>query len=162
MVQEPTAAAVYYAYESLKSNKAMPVYNLVFDFGGGTLDISIIQIQNGKFNVLATGGDYFLGGQDVDIALMKYLVEEYKKDNDGYDLMSGKPEIVDKTKAKLKKAAENTKILLSAQDQAETDCYIENLRNGEDFEKTVTLHVLDLCCKPLIENKIIPLLCKTI
>ena len=161
MVQEPTAAAVYYAFESLKSNKAMPVYNLVFDFGGGTLDISIIQIQNGKFNVLATGGDYFLGGQDVDIALMKYLVEEYKKDNDGYDLMSGKPAIVSKTKAKLKKAAENTKIFLSSPDQTESDCVIENV-NGDDYEKTVTLHVLDLCCKPLIENKIIPLLCKTI
>ena len=62
MVQEPTAAAVYYAYESLRSNKPIPEYNLVFDFGGGTLDISIIQVKDGKFNVLATGGDYFLGG----------------------------------------------------------------------------------------------------
>ena len=131
MVQEPTAAAVYYAYESLRSQRDIPEYNLVFDFGGGTLDISIIQVKDGKFNVLATGGDYFLGGQDVDIALMGYLAEEYKKDNNGQELYSGESKVVDKIKAKFKKEAENTKIFLCAGNNSFShDVYVESVHEG--------------------------------
>ena len=62
MVYEPTAAAVYHVFSSLKGNRKIPSVILVFDFGGGTLDLSIIDTSLGTFKVKAIHGDYFLGG----------------------------------------------------------------------------------------------------
>ena len=104
MVQEPTAAAVWYAFDMYKQNKKLPESVLVFDFGGGTLDISIIQVSNGEFTVRAFDGDYFLGGQDIDIEVMKFIIEEFKE-NTGIDLSTGNDAKTKRARAKIKKEA---------------------------------------------------------
>ena len=81
IIEEPVAAALYHAYKDhdLSYNKAsLNHIFLVFDCGGGRTDISIVKIRNGKFILLASNGDYSLGGQDLDIVTMRYLINEYE------------------------------------------------------------------------------------
>lgn len=77
MINEPTAAALAYGLDRTKvGDKAVAVY----DLGGGTFDISILEIQSGVFEVKSTNGDTHLGGEDFDIVLVRYLVNEFKKE----------------------------------------------------------------------------------
>ncbi|MBX4959059.1 molecular chaperone DnaK [Rhizobium lentis] len=108
IINEPTAAALAYGLEK-KEGKTIAVY----DLGGGTFDISILEIGDGVFEVKSTNGDTFLGGEDFDMRLVEYLVAEFKKDN-GIDLKNDKLAL-----QRLKEAAEKAKIELSSSQQTE-------------------------------------------
>jgi molecular chaperone DnaK len=102
IINEPTAAALAYGLDKKKEEKIA-----VFDLGGGTFDISILEIGDGVFEVKATNGDTFLGGEDFDQALINYIADEFKKDT-GIDLRSDKMAL-----QRLKEAAEKAKHELS-------------------------------------------------
>jgi molecular chaperone DnaK len=102
IINEPTAAALAYGLDKKKEEKIA-----VFDLGGGTFDISILEIGDGVFEVKATNGDTFLGGEDFDQALIHYIADEFKKDT-GIDLRSDKMAL-----QRLKEAAEKAKHELS-------------------------------------------------
>ena len=80
IINEPTAASLAYGLDK-KQNKKIAVY----DLGGGTFDVSILELGDGVFEVKSTNGDTFLGGEDFDNAIVEYLISEFKKDN-GIDL----------------------------------------------------------------------------
>ena len=105
IINEPTAAALAYGLDK-GDNKNQKI--LVYDLGGGTFDVSLLEIGDGVFEVLATGGDTLLGGDDFDNEIIKLLVDEFKKEN-GIDLSSDKLAM-----QRLKEAAEKAKIDLSA------------------------------------------------
>ncbi len=102
IINEPTAAALAYGMDKDNEQKIM-----VYDLGGGTFDVSILEIGDGLFEVLATGGNTRLGGDDFDEKIMNYLIEEFKKEN-GIDLSNDKIAM-----QRLKEAAEKAKIELS-------------------------------------------------
>lgn len=102
IINEPTAAAFAYGMDKENDQKVM-----VYDLGGGTFDVSILDIGDGVFEVLATNGDTRLGGDDFDDAIIKYLVDEFKKEN-GIDLSTDRMAM-----QRLKEAAEKAKIELS-------------------------------------------------
>ncbi|MDO1580587.1 molecular chaperone DnaK [Rhizobium oryzicola] len=108
IINEPTAAALAYGLDK-KDGKTIAVY----DLGGGTFDISVLEIGDGVFEVKSTNGDTFLGGEDFDMRLVEYLAAEFKKDN-GIDLKTDKLAL-----QRLKEAAEKAKIELSSSQQTE-------------------------------------------
>ena len=105
IINEPTAAALAYGLDK-GENKNQKI--LIYDLGGGTFDVSILEIGDGVFEVLATNGDTHLGGDDIDQVIIDYLVAEFKKSN-GIDLSQDKQAI-----QRLKEAAEKAKIELSS------------------------------------------------
>jgi molecular chaperone DnaK len=109
IINEPTAAALAYGLDKKKESKTIAVY----DLGGGTFDISILEIGDGVFEVKSTNGDTFLGGEDFDMKLVNYLADEFKKEQ-GIDLRSDKLAL-----QRLKEAAEKAKIELSSSAQTE-------------------------------------------
>ena len=113
IINEPTAAALAYGLDKKKNEQKIVVY----DLGGGTFDVSIIEISNldgeQSFDVLSTNGDTFLGGEDFDLRLIDYLVDEFKKDQ-GVDLKNDPMAI-----QRLKEAAEKAKIELSSSTQTD-------------------------------------------
>ncbi len=111
IINEPTAAALAYGLDKTEENHLIAVY----DLGGGTFDISILEIGDGVFEVKSTNGDTFLGGEDFDQALIKYLAEEFKKEN-GVDLTQDPLAL-----QRLKEAAEKAKIELSSSQQTEVN-----------------------------------------
>ena len=108
IINEPTAAALAYGLDKKNGQKIA-----VYDLGGGTFDVSILEIGDGVFEVKSTNGDTFLGGEDFDDAIVKYLIDEFKKDN-GIDLKNDKLAL-----QRLKEAAEKAKIELSSAAQTE-------------------------------------------
>ena len=108
IINEPTAAALAYGLDK-KDTKTIAVY----DLGGGTFDITILEIDDGLFEVKSTNGDTFLGGEDFDMRIVSYLAEEFKKEN-GVDLTKDKMAL-----QRLKEAAEKAKIELSSSSQTE-------------------------------------------
>ena len=108
IINEPTAAALAYGLDK-KSGQKIAVY----DLGGGTFDVSILEIGDGVFEVKSTNGDTFLGGEDFDDAIVSYLIDEFKKDN-AIDLRNDKLAL-----QRLKEAAEKAKIELSSATQTE-------------------------------------------
>ena len=108
IINEPTASSLAYGLDK-KKNEVIAVY----DLGGGTFDISILDVGDGVFQVRATSGDTFLGGDDFDIRVMDYLIEQFKKDN-GIDLHSDRQAL-----QRLKEASEKAKIELSTTMQTE-------------------------------------------
>ncbi len=108
IINEPTAAALAYGVDKKKNGIVA-----VFDFGGGTFDISILDIHDGVIEVKSTSGDTYLGGDDVDQKIMDYLIEEFKKDQ-GIDLQKDKMAI-----QRLREAAEKAKIELSTLHETE-------------------------------------------
>src|SRR5687767_8005507 len=110
IVNEPTAAALAYGLDKKKDETIA-----VFDFGGGTFDISILEVGEGVVEVKSTNGDTHLGGDDVDEALIKWIIDEFKKDQ-GIDLTSDKMAL-----QRLKEAAEKAKIELSSTMETEVN-----------------------------------------
>ncbi|GAB4381786.1 molecular chaperone DnaK [Albidovulum sp.] len=108
IINEPTAAALAYGLDK-KDSKTIAVY----DLGGGTFDITILEIDEGLFEVKSTNGDTFLGGEDFDMRIVNYLAEEFKKEH-GVDLTKDKMAL-----QRLKEAAEKAKIELSSATQTE-------------------------------------------
>ena len=108
IINEPTAAALAYGLDKKNGQKIA-----VYDLGGGTFDVSILEIGDGVFEVKSTNGDTFLGGEDFDDEIVNYFIEEFKKDN-GIDLRNDKLAL-----QRLKEAAEKAKIELSSATQTE-------------------------------------------
>ena len=108
IINEPTAAALAYGLDKKNGQKIA-----VYDLGGGTFDVSILEIGDGVFEVKSTNGDTFLGGEDFDDTIVDYLIGEFKKDN-GIDLKNDKLAL-----QRLKEAAEKAKIELSSATQTE-------------------------------------------
>ncbi|MCK4712424.1 MAG: Hsp70 family protein, partial [Marinosulfonomonas sp.] len=108
IINEPTAAALAYGLDK-KETQTIAVY----DLGGGTFDVTILEIDDGLFEVKSTNGDTFLGGEDFDMRIVKYLSDEFKKEN-GVDLSKDKMAL-----QRLKEAAEKAKIELSSATQTE-------------------------------------------
>ena len=110
IINEPTAASLAYGLDKKKDEKIV-----VFDLGGGTFDVSVLEIGDGVFEVKATNGDTHLGGEDFDLILIDYLADEFKKDQ-GIDLRKDKMAL-----QRLKEAAEKAKIELSASMQTDVN-----------------------------------------
>ncbi len=110
IINEPTAAALAYGLDK-SEGKTIAVY----DLGGGTFDVSVLEIGDGVFEVKSTNGDTFLGGEDFDMRLVEYLVAEFKKES-GIDLKNDKLAL-----QRLKEAAEKAKIELSSSQQTEVN-----------------------------------------
>jgi molecular chaperone DnaK len=108
IINEPTAAALAYGLDK-KESRTIAVY----DLGGGTFDVTILEIDDGLFEVKSTNGDTFLGGEDFDMRIVNYLADQFKKDN-GVDLTKDKMAL-----QRLKEAAEKAKIELSSSSQTE-------------------------------------------
>ncbi len=109
IINEPTAAALAYGLDKQSDGKKIAVY----DLGGGTFDVSILEIGDGVFEVRSTNGDTFLGGEDFDLRIVEYLADEFKKEN-GLDLRNDRLAL-----QRLKEAAEKAKIELSSSQQTE-------------------------------------------
>ncbi|MGH9199530.1 MAG: Hsp70 family protein, partial [Acidimicrobiia bacterium] len=143
LVNEPTAAALAYGLDK-KKDETIAVY----DFGGGTFDISILEIGDGVFEVKATNGDTFLGGEDFDQRLIDYLADEFKKDQ-GIDLRRDRMAL-----QRLKEAAEKAKCELSS--SMETDInlpFITADQNGpKHLNMKLTRSKLEALCGDLIDR----------
>jgi molecular chaperone DnaK len=111
IINEPTAAALAYGLDKNSQNKVVAVY----DLGGGTFDISVLELSSGVFEVKATNGDTSLGGEDFDNKLQRYLIDEFKKMT-GIDVSGDKMAL-----QRLKEAAEKAKIELSSTTQTDID-----------------------------------------
>merc|ERR1719321_286557 len=128
IINEPTAAAIAYGLDKKGGEKNI----LVFDLGGGTFDVTLLTIDNGVFEVLATNGDTHLGGEDFDQRVMQYFIKMLKK-RDGLDLNSATEK---RGMQKLRREVERVKRTLSTQHQARLE--IEGLSEGVDFSESLT------------------------
>ncbi|KAF7320908.1 hypothetical protein HMN09_00177500 [Mycena chlorophos] len=126
IINEPTAAAIAYGLNKKGGESQI----IVYDLGGGTFDVSLLSIDDGVFEVLATAGDTHLGGEDFDNRVMEYLIKQYKKKT-GTD-------VTDNSRAlgKLKREVEKAKRTLSSQQSTRIE--IESFEDGNDFSETLT------------------------
>ena len=152
IINEPTAAALAYGLDKGKGDQKIAVY----DLGGGTFDISIIEIAEvdgeHQFEVLSTNGDTFLGGEDFDLAVIEYLTEEFKKES-GVDLHNDPLAL-----QRLKEGAEKAKIELSSNQQTEVNLpYITADSSGpKHFVHKLTRAKLESLVEGLVERTIAP------
>jgi len=126
IINEPTAAAIAYGLDKKEGEKNI----LVFDLGGGTFDVSLLTIDNGVFEVIATNGDTHLGGEDFDQRVMDYFMKLYKKKK-GKDVRKDNRAV-----QKLRREVEKAKRALSSQHTTRVE--IESFFEGEDFSETLT------------------------
>jgi len=150
IINEPTAAALAYGLDKKNGQKIA-----VYDLGGGTFDVSILEIGDGVFEVKSTNGDTFLGGEDFDDAIVNYLIDEFKKDN-GIDLRNDKLAL-----QRLKEAAEKAKIELSSATQTEINLpFITADKSGpKHVNLKFTRAKLEALVSDLVEKTLEP--CKT-
>lgn len=148
IINEPTASSLAYGLDK-KKNEIIAVY----DLGGGTFDISILDVGEGVFQVRATSGDTFLGGDDFDLRLMDYLIDQFKKDN-GIDLHNDRQAL-----QRLKEAAEKAKIELSTTMQTEINLpYLTADASGpKHLVMTLTRAKLEQLTADLVDRTIAPL-----
>jgi|TARA_B110000967_G_scaffold95879_1_gene98469 molecular chaperone DnaK len=153
IINEPTAAALAYGLDKHKGDSTIAVY----DLGGGTFDISIIEISDvdgeHQFEVLSTNGDTFLGGEDFDLRLIDYFVEQFKQES-GFDLKSDPLAL-----QRLKEAAEKAKIELSSAEQTEVNLpYITADSSGpKHFVHKITRAKLESLVEDLVDRTLAPL-----
>jgi len=147
VVNEPTAAALAYGLE-----KEADTVVAVYDLGGGTFDISILEIQNGVFEVKSTNGDTHLGGEDFDIHLVRHLVQQFKKDS-SIDLSSDRMAI-----QRIREAAEKAKIELSSSLQTDINLpFITADASGpKHINQKLTRAQLEAMVDPLIKKTVEP------
>ena len=148
IINEPTAAALAYGLDK-DETKTIAVY----DLGGGTFDVTILEIDDGLFEVKSTNGDTFLGGEDFDMRIVNYLADEFKKEH-GVDLTSDKMAL-----QRLKEAAEKAKIELSSSQQTEINQpFISMGSNGQPLHMVMKLTraKLESLVADLIKNSIKP------
>jgi molecular chaperone DnaK len=147
IINEPTAAALAYGLDKKKEEKIV-----VYDLGGGTFDVSVLELGDGVFEVRSTNGDTHLGGDDFDLIVMNHLVDEYKK-QEGTDLSNDKAAV-----QRLKEAAEKAKIELSTTNESEINLpFITADVNGpKHFNYTLTRAKLEQLVDDLIDRTAIP------
>nr|CAI5844326.1 unnamed protein product [Callosobruchus analis] len=133
IINEPTAAAIAYGLDKKDGEKNV----LVFDLGGGTFDVSLLTIDNGVFEVVATNGDTHLGGEDFDQRVMDHFIKLYKKKK-GKDIRKDvlNKSFLPRAVQKLRREVEKAKRALSASHQVRIE--IESFFDGEDFSETLT------------------------
>ena len=148
IINEPTAAALAYGLENSYGQKIM-----VFDLGGGTFDVSIIEIGNGVIEVLSTSGDNHLGGDDFNECLAQYIINEFKKTN-GIDLSHEQM-----AKQRIEEAAEKAKIELSTMTSAVISLpFITTTSQGPfNLEMTITRDLFNRLTQKLVERTILPM-----
>ena len=142
IINEPTAASLAYGLDKKKQNKKIAVY----DLGGGTFDVSILELGDGVFEVKSTNGDTFLGGEDFDNTIVDYLLNEFKKEN-GIDLKSDKLAL-----QRLKEAAEKAKIELSS--AAQTEINLPFITADKTGPKHINLKMTRAKLEALVEDLI--------
>ena len=149
IINEPTAAALAYGLDKDTSNHKVMIY----DLGGGTFDVSILEIGDGVFEVLATNGNNMLGGDDFDKKIMDYLVEEFKK-KEGVDLSKDKMAM-----QRLKEAAEKAKIELSGMSSTNVNLpFITATAEGpKHLDVDVTKQKFDALTSDLVEKTVEPM-----
>jgi len=151
IINEPTAAALAYGLDKKKNEKIA-----VYDLGGGTFDITILELGDGVFEVKATNGDTHLGGDDFDQMIMDYIIDEYKKDQ-GVDLHSDKAAL-----QRVKEAAEKAKIELSTTNESEINLpFITADASGpKHLQMSISRAQLEKLVGDLIEKTLKP--CETV
>ena len=144
IINEPTAAAIAYGLDKTGGAKNV----LIFDFGGGTFDVSILNIDDGIFEVKATGGDTRLGGEDIDNILVNYFSGEFNKKN--------KVDISSNARAmrRLKTACETAKRTLSTSSVANIE--IDSLFDGKDFSASLTRAKYESLCSDIFQRTMVP------
>jgi heat shock protein 1/8 len=146
IINEPTAAAIAYGLDRLKTNGEHNV--LIFDLGGGTFDVSLLSLDDGVFEVRATAGDTHLGGEDFDNILVDYCANEFKR--------KSKVDIRDNARAlrRLRTACERAKRILSTATQ--TNVEVDSLYEGQDLLVTITRAKFESLCDSLFQKCITP------
>ncbi len=148
IINEPTAAALAYGIEDKEKDEKI----LVYDLGGGTFDVSILELSEGTFEVLSTAGDNRLGGDDFDEVIMKHLLEQFKKEN-GFDLSTDKMAM-----QRIKEAAEKAKKDLSG--VLEATISLPFISAGEagpiHFETKLTRAEFEKLSKDLLDRTLVP------
>jgi len=144
IINEPTAAAIAYGLDKKSGEKNI----LVFDLGGGTFDVSLLTIDNGVFEVIATSGDTHLGGEDFDNRVIQHLLKVFKRKH-GSDPSKDKKAI-----QKLRREVERAKRSLSSQHQVRVE--IEGLYEGVDFSETLTRARFEELCIDLFKKTLTP------
>jgi len=147
IINEPTAAAIAYGLDKKKSTSTDNNV-LIFDLGGGTFDVSILNIQGGIFEVKSTAGDTHLGGEDFDNRMVDHFVKEFQRKSKK-DLSQNKRAV-----RRLRTACERAKRTLSASAQATIE--IDSLFDGEDFYTTVTRARFEELCSDLFKGTLSP------
>ena len=145
IINEPTAAALSYGLDKEKENSKVMIY----DLGGGTFDVSILEISDGVFEVLATNGNNMLGGDDFDKRVMDYMVEEFKKSH-GVDLSKDKMAM-----QRLKEAAEKAKIELSGMNSTSVSLPFISMTDAGPalhLEMEITRQKFDVLTKDLVDR----------
>ena len=147
IINEPTAASLSYGLDK-KNNETI----LVFDLGGGTFDVSVLEVGDGVFEVLSTSGDTHLGGDDFDRILVEWLIKEFSNDQ-GIDLAQDKQAL-----QRLTEAAEKAKMELSSLSQTDINLpFITSTDTGpKHLEKTITRAKFEQLCQELINRCQIP------
>lgn len=149
LLHEPTAAAIAYGYDEEMTEKVF-----VYDFGGGTLDISVMRIEGNNFNMLATSGDTELGGIDFTEAIIDWLAEKYEDDH-GVDLREGS-----ETRGSLREVAEQAKIDLSSREQTEVNAPLMGQIDGEVHgitKQVLERNTFEEVCEELLDRAISPI-----
>jgi len=144
IINEPTAAAIAYGLDKKSGEKNI----LVFDLGGGTFDVSLLTIDNGVFEVIATSGDTHLGGEDFDNRIIQHMLKVFKRKH-GSDPSKDKRAI-----QKLRREVERAKRSLSSQHQVRVE--IEGLFDGQDFSETLTRARFEELCIDLFKKTLTP------
>ena len=148
IINEPTAAALAYGMDKEESQKIM-----VFDLGGGTFDVSILDISDGVFEVLATKGNNRLGGDDFDARIVDWMADTFARENGGIDLRKDKM-----AHQRLRDAAEKAKIELSGtlSSQISLPFITADAEGPKHFEATLTRAKFDELTRDLVENTLVP------
>ena len=141
VINEPTAAAMAYGIDKKDQDQNI----LVFDFGGGTFDVSILNIADGIFEVLSTNGDTHLGGEDLDNRLVDHMIQEFSRKNKGKDLRQSERSV-----RRLRTACERAKRTLSTATQASIE--LEALYEGIDFFTNITRAKFQSLCDDLFRG----------
>ena len=152
IINEPTSASIAYGLNNITLHKDRTTTILVFDLGGGTFDVSIVSLEDGLFQVLATCGDTHLGGEDFDNVLIDYCLEKFK---DIHQLDTDIIKQNSKSMMKLKKHVEEAKKMLSS--SLSYDLEIESLYNGNDLELTITRDVFETLIEDILQKCIRPI-----
>ena len=144
IINEPTAAAIAYGLDNQQSEKHV----LIFDLGGGTFDVSLLNIDDGIFEVKATAGDTHLGGEDFDNLLVKHFTDEFKRKH--------KVDITDNKRSlrRLRTACERAKRTLSSSSTASIE--IDSLTDGIDYFTNISRAKFEALCMPLFQKCIDP------
>jgi L1 cell adhesion molecule like protein len=144
IINEPTAAAIAYGLDKRTEKKNI----LIFDLGGGTFDVSLLTLENGLFEVMATAGDTHLGGEDFDNRMVKHFAAQFKKETQAD--IAGNP----KALRRLRTSCERAKRTLSTNTEAAIE--IDSLHEGHDFYTKCTRALFEQLCMDLFKNCMSP------